>query len=83
MDDGKINVYTFNLDPMNYQPRGYCNLHVAKSVDAVIFEDCATGKKRTLKTHYNGKTKTIVLEAVAEDEYIPYCLYMRDLLHSW
>ena len=39
MGDGKINVYTFNLDPMKHQPRGYCNLHVAKSVDTVTFED--------------------------------------------
>jgi len=81
MDNGKINVYTFDLDPMKHQPRGYCILHVANNVDRVTLEDCNTKKKRTLKAFYNGKT--VEIEAVAEDEYIPYCLYMRDLLHYW
>ena len=83
MDDGKINLYKFDLDPMKHEPRGYCNLNVANSFDYVLIQELPNGKQRKHIFVLNGKTKTAEMEAVAVDEYIPYCLFTKGLLNYW
>lgn len=83
MDSKSISVYCFSFDPMKYEPRGSCNLHVANSFDYVLIQDEPRGRERKHIFALDSKTKTLEIESVAVDEYIPYCLFAKGLLNYW